>query len=244
AVVTRTPPGPDRWCARVADPAAAAAAEARLYAALGSPIDTWLDVAFHRRLSRPVSRWAVARGVTPNQVTVASGVVGLVAAVVLAAGELLAAVAGVALYAAAVVLDHADGEVARLTLTESAMGEWLDIAVDTVVHAALVVALGVAATRVAGGGMGLGLLAAAGVVLSAILWKLVPPAYEADGLGRLVERLSSRDAFYAMLLIFVAIRVVAPGGLPAFMAVIALGGNAYWPGRLAYLAVRRARLSR
>ncbi len=236
-----TAPG---WCVRVIGPDSAAEAEARLYAGLGSPIDTRLDVLFHRRLSRHVSRWAVARAVGPNQVTLASGLVGLAAAGCLARGEPVAAAGGLLLYAAAVVLDHADGEVARLTLAESAVGEWLDIVVDTVVHVALVLALGVASLRAAGAGLGLGAVAAAGVVASAALSKLVPPSFDAGGAGRLVERLSSRDGFYAMLLLFLGALAVAPAALPGFMVLIALGGNAYWLSRLVYLAGRRAGVSR
>ena len=66
-----------RWYVRVADAAAAADAEARLYAGLGSPIDTQLDVSLHRRLSRPISRAAVTAGIGPNAITLASGLVGL-----------------------------------------------------------------------------------------------------------------------------------------------------------------------
>ena len=60
-----------------------------------------------------------------------------------------ALVLGLLVYILAVVLDHADGEVARLTLTESAFGEWLDAVVDTVVHTTLALTLGVAATPAA-----------------------------------------------------------------------------------------------
>ena len=54
-----------RWYVRVADAASAAEAEARLYAGLGSPIDTRLDVVLHRSLSRPVSRLTADDDDTP-----------------------------------------------------------------------------------------------------------------------------------------------------------------------------------
>src|SRR5688572_31579156 len=46
----------------------------------GSAIDTRLDRALHRRLSRPVTRAAIALGITPNQISVTSLLVGLAAA--------------------------------------------------------------------------------------------------------------------------------------------------------------------
>jgi phosphatidylglycerophosphate synthase len=183
----------------------------------------------HRRLSRPLTRAAVALGIGPNPISVASGVLGLAAAAAFAGGGAGAAVAGLALYLTAVVLDHSDGEVARLTLTESAVGEWLDIAVDTVVHAALVLALGVAAARLTGDGLAAGIAAAAGVVISAAVGKLWPPATAPR--RDLLDRLSSRDGFYAMLLLFLALRLGAPGWLPALLGVVAAGTHAYWVAR-------------
>src|SRR5207249_481647 len=67
------------WYVLARDARGVAEAEARLYAALGSPIDTRLDVVLHRRLSFHVTRAAVWLGVTPNAISVASFLVGLVA---------------------------------------------------------------------------------------------------------------------------------------------------------------------
>lgn len=231
--------GGANWCVSVAGVAEAAEAEARLWAGLGSPIDTRLDVLVHRRLSRPATRIAIALGISPNQITLASLAVGLAAVAGFWGATPASALVGLALYVAAVVLDHADGEVARLTLTESRAGEWLDIAADTVIHALLVVALGAAAQVAAGGGAELGLVAAAGVVAGAVLGKLRPPAPARDPIGGVLERLSSRDGFYALLLAFVALLAVAPAGLPWLMLVVAAGAHAFWLARLSYLALRR-----
>jgi phosphatidylglycerophosphate synthase len=223
----------ERWFVRVDAPRAAAAAETLLYGDLGSAIDTPLDRAAHRRLSRWVSRAAVAAGVGPNPITVASGVVGLAAAGAFAHGGAGTAVTGLLLYVVAVVLDHADGEVARLTLGESRLGEWLDLVVDTVVHGAMVTALGVGAARVTGAGLTAGLIGAAGVVVSGLLAKRFPPA---PGRG-LLDDLSSRDGFYSMLAAFVLVRLAAPSLLPALMIFVATGAHAYWVARA--LALRR-----
>jgi phosphatidylglycerophosphate synthase len=227
------------WCVRVTSSQGRAEAEARLNADLSTSIDTPLDVLFHRRLSRPLSRLAVRWQMTPNQVTLLSLMVGLAAAWCFGQADLGQALIGFALYAIAVVLDHVDGEIARLTLTESSFGAKLDVAVDTVIHALLVITMGDAAQRVASGGAGLaGIAAALGVVASALLTRAVPPA--AGGLGALLNALSNRDGFYAMLVLFVTGLAVWPSALPALMLVVAAGCHAFWLGRLVYgLAQRR-----
>jgi phosphatidylglycerophosphate synthase len=229
-------PGP--WFVRVTGERAAAEAETRLWGELGSAIDSPLDVAVHRRLSKPVTRAALALGVSPNAITAASGLVGLTAAILVQRGDVGAVVVGLLLYLLAVVLDHADGEVARLTLGESAIGEWLDIATDTLVHIALVLALGVAATRVGDGGLVAGGVAAIGVVASAVVGKRWPPASPAGAERGLLDALTSRDGFYGMLALFLGLRLVAPSLLPAFMAVVAVGTHAYWIARVCLMARR------
>ena len=227
------------WFVRVTGPETAAAAENRLWRELGSPIDTRFDRVVHRRLSRWVTRAAVALGVGPNAITAASGLVGLAAAAAFARGDAPSLIGGLALYLVAVVLDHTDGEVARLSLTESAVGEWLDIVVDTVVHTALVLALGLAATRVTGAGLGAGVVAALGVVASAMVGKVWPPAPSSAGRRRGLDALTSRDGFYAMLVLFIALRIGWENQLPALMAVVAAGTHAYWVARLTLLGGRR-----
>jgi phosphatidylglycerophosphate synthase len=232
------------WYLRVASPAAARAAEARLYAGLGSPVDTPLDRMVHRRLSRPITRLAVARGITPNQVTLASLVAGLAAVFCLAQATSGLSLAGLALYLLAVVLDHTDGEVARLTLAESRLGEWLDIAVDTLVHSGIVLVAGAITQRLAGqGGLLLGTVAAVGFIGGAVMFKTSPPA-GGPGIAGVLDALSNRDGFYVMLLAFVGLQAWAPAGLPILMAVVALGAHAFWLGRLVYVLGRPAAVSR
>lgn len=228
------------WCVRVTSSHGRAEAEARLDAELRTPIDTPLDVLFHRRLSRPLSRLAVRRRLTPNQVTLLSLAVGVAAAWCFGQANLALALLGFALYTIAVVLDHADGEIARLTLTESSFGAALDVAVDTVIHALLVLGMGGAAQRVAGGGAALfGIAAALGVVASAMMTRAAPPA--AGGLGAILNALSNRDGFYAMLVLFVTGLALLPWALPAFMLAVAAGSHAFWLGRLAYGLAQRPR---
>lgn len=100
----------------------------------------------NRPLGQPVAAVAYAFRMTPNQVTAVS-------AALSAAGVLLLATAGSTwsvgvivwlLLAGGFVVDSADGQVARLTNTSSARGEWLDHLVDAgktvAVHSAVLVA--------------------------------------------------------------------------------------------------------
>jgi phosphatidylglycerophosphate synthase len=227
------------WYVRVDGAPAASEAERHLYAALGSPIDTRLDVALHRRLSRPISRLAVRLGITPNVITFSSLTVGLTAARCFWHADAPAAAAGLVLYTTAVVLDHADGEVARLTLAESAAGEWLDVGADTVVHTSLVIAMGVSAGIATSMGPPLGAVAGMGVIASAAVAKIWPPAGDTDAVGTVLDALSSRDGFYAMLLLFIAALALYPAALLPLMIVVAAGSHAYWLARLAYVIARR-----
>ena len=226
------------WYVLARDARGVAEAEARLYAALGSPIDTRLDIVLHRRLSFHVTRAAVWLGVTPNAISVAGFVVGLVAVWCFWRASVASAVAGLAIYVAAVVLDHADGEVARLTLTESRLGEWLDVIADNLVHALVVLAMGVSAQSAAGAGLWLGVFGAVGILGSATVAKWWPDTGAAGAGGALVD-MGSRDGFYAMLLLFIAARALAPAALPWLMVVVALGSHAYWVARSAWVLLRR-----
>jgi len=160
----------------------------------------------------------VGLGISPNAITIASGIVGLMAAGVVALGTPAALIGSLLLYVLAVVLDHADGEVARLTLTESVLGEWLDVVADTVVHASLMLALGVAASRLAGASHLIGVVAAVGIGISAIIGKICPPA-PAAAPRNLLDRLTSRDGFYVMLSLFVAMGLFRPTLLPGFIVI-------------------------
>jgi phosphatidylglycerophosphate synthase len=195
--------------------------------------DSWLDRVLHRRLSRPLSAAAVRAGIGPNAVTLASLVVGVGAAWCLT----WCAAPGLALvfYLVAVVLDHADGEVARRTGTVSRLGHWLDLATDTTVHAALVVAMGVAASPLSMDGVLIGLVGAGGVVASTMLsaWPVsVAPDGGVTRPGRFLDALANRHGFYGMLIGFTAVQVLAPERLMLSMIVLVVGSHAYWVARV------------
>jgi phosphatidylglycerophosphate synthase len=91
--------------------------------------------------------------VTPNQITVAGTLVGLVGVCVLSRPGVLTGVIGCALFILCQVLDNCDGEVARLKNLRSPLGKRLDDCGDFLVHSTLFLALGARASAIYGGGV-------------------------------------------------------------------------------------------
>lgn len=92
--------------------------------------DGWFTTFFVSPYSRHVARWCGHLGITPNQVTVASMVVGTAAAAAFATGTVGGRVLGAVLLQAAFLLDCVDGQLARYALRFSAFGAWLDGILD------------------------------------------------------------------------------------------------------------------
>lgn len=108
----------------------------------------WAGRLYMRRVSLHVTRQLVDAPVTPDGLTLAMIVVGLLAAVAAAVPGVATALLAAALVQGYLLLDCVDGEVARWRGTTSAAGVYLDRLGHHVVEGALVVALGV---RAAGG---------------------------------------------------------------------------------------------
>jgi phosphatidylglycerophosphate synthase len=125
-------------------------AERRLYSSLKGEFEGFVDRYFNRALSQWCTRVFLALGWSPNAITILATVVGLLAAAGFAMGSYAAGVGAALLFQCAAVLDCSDGEVARLTFTESAFGAWLDIALDNVVHMAIFGGIAVGAAKAAG----------------------------------------------------------------------------------------------
>src|SRR5436309_6706822 len=81
---------------------------------------------FARPLSFPVAWAALALGLTPNHVTWISLLLNAAGIAMLASGRRLAMATGVAVLLVALVLDAADGNMARTARRFSPVGEWLE----------------------------------------------------------------------------------------------------------------------
>lgn len=100
-----------------------------------------------RRISWRFTGIAERIGLTPNQVTLISFGLGLVAAGLLAVGSRPWSVAGALLLQLCLVVDCVDGELARYRRRFSRFGAWLDATTDRVKEFAAIGALAVAAAR-------------------------------------------------------------------------------------------------
>ncbi|MEK7337407.1 MAG: CDP-alcohol phosphatidyltransferase family protein, partial [Nitrospirota bacterium] len=135
--VLRTDGHPSQWYQDVRTQAEVPAAERKLFSSLKGEFEGFVDRYFNRKVSRWFTRIFLALGASPNAITMVATVLGLLAAVGFGLGTYEAAIVAALLFQFAAVIDCCDGEVARLTFTESAFGAWLDIAMDNVVHMAI-----------------------------------------------------------------------------------------------------------
>jgi phosphatidylglycerophosphate synthase len=93
-------------------------------------VDGFFTTFFVSPYSKHVARWAARRGLTPNQVTTASLLLGVLAAAAFATGERWGLVTGAVLLQVAFTTDCVDGQLARFTRTFTPLGAWLDSTFD------------------------------------------------------------------------------------------------------------------
>ncbi|MDH2425027.1 CDP-alcohol phosphatidyltransferase family protein [Sphaerisporangium sp. TRM90804] len=113
--------------------------------------DGFFTTFFVSTYSRFIARWAARRGLTPNQVTLISIALGVLAAAAFATGTRVGAVAGGLLIYFAFVFDCVDGQVARYARQFGVLGAWLDATFDRAKEYIVFAGLAIGAT-VAGQG--------------------------------------------------------------------------------------------
>ena len=92
-------------------------------------------------ISLPLSKFLCEFGVTPNQMTLLTTIIGLLSAWLISRGTFVAlALAGI-LFQLCAALDRVDGELARSTFTASEWGAWIDTVGDNFVYLAFIVGL-------------------------------------------------------------------------------------------------------
>ncbi|MGF1608897.1 MAG: CDP-alcohol phosphatidyltransferase family protein [Kiloniellales bacterium] len=108
-----------------------------------SPKPSPYDQRLARLILRPLARTAL----TPNQITVTTLALALVAAWLLASGETGRMAWGAGLFVLARFMDHLDGELARLTGRGSRLGYYLDYLAGGASYAALFLGLGIGLSK-------------------------------------------------------------------------------------------------
>jgi len=209
--------------------------ERAMLTTLRSPDDgPVVDRYVNRTLSAILTRGLLNSRVTPNQVTGASLVTGLIGAWLLGGEGGARSLLGLILFQLSVILDHVDGEVARLKFLFSRLGKWLDNFSDHAVDLAVIAFLTwrVAEGQPAGYFITLSLAAALGVTGAFLLvfgWSVsggrreVRTTATARLLARVLATLANRDGFCLPLWLAVLL------GRPEwFLWALAIGANAYW----------------
>ncbi len=222
----------------VTDEAGLARAEDALYARVGTGLDSGIDRLLHRRCSRWITRVLVLTSATPNQVSLVSFLIGCAAIWCFWNATATSAIWGLVFYALACIVDHTDGELARLTFQESRFGAELDWVIDNIIHVGIVFGMAVSA----GGpvAIGVGIAAVVGVALSAWFARILPHEIEVgEAVGGALKDMGNRDMFYLLLLGFVLFRWTSPRLLLPLAIVVAIGSQAYWIGCLN--RIRRSR---
>ena len=131
-----------RFWIDVDDPAAFWRAEKALLARMRNKLnDGPVSRLFNRPLSVKISRWLVNYPITPNQISLFSFLVSVLAAGLFALGGYPALLLGGLLAQFASVIDGCDGEVARLKFQGSDYGGWLDAVLDRYADAFLLFGL-------------------------------------------------------------------------------------------------------
>jgi phosphatidylglycerophosphate synthase len=108
-----------------------------------------------RHLNKPVSFFITRHlfchlPVTPNQVSVGAALLGLCGATFIATGNYAIMIWGFFLAHLQSILDGCDGELARVRLQQSAIGEWLDTLIDDGLNILIFAALGIGFFRATG----------------------------------------------------------------------------------------------
>jgi phosphatidylglycerophosphate synthase len=133
----------------VDDPAGIPAIEQRLMGRIRKSIAHDGVVAYFlmRPLSRAITRAIVDTKITPNQVTMVALVFGVAGGLLAFGGGFERTAVGALLVWVGAVIDCVDGEIARLRLEGSRLGQWLDTLADDLTTFALVAGLGVGLCR-------------------------------------------------------------------------------------------------
>ena len=183
--------------------------------------NTWI----HRIVEvgvRPLAKTAI----TPNQITTARLVTGLSAAGLMAVDAPLWQYTACGIFILSLILDRADGILARITGKTSASGHFYDLVADSLSNSLFFVGIGVGLRNSALGQWAILLGVLAGAAVAAVLW-LVMRAEESEG-HRAAELGSAAgfDPDDAMLFIPIAILmgwseqllIAASIGAPLFAA--------------------------
>jgi archaetidylinositol phosphate synthase len=158
--------------------------------------NTWIHQ-FARQLVQPL----VDTPVTPNHLTTGRLLFGLAAAVCFGFDETFWNAMGALAFVISMVLDRADGELARLSGKSSRFGAIYDLVTDAICNAALFIGLGVAAMNGELGSWALLMGVVAGVSISIIFYAVIEVAASVDANAAAFNSFAGFDPDDAMIIV-------------------------------------------
>jgi CDP-L-myo-inositol myo-inositolphosphotransferase len=188
-----------------------------------SPI---IDRYIIRKISGFISGFLSRTPVTPNQVTIISLILGIISGVFFSLGEYTYTITAGLLYFLSTVFDQCDGEVARLKQMETDFGRKLDIIVDAIVNAVIVVGITIAVYVKMGSVLVIitGFLAMTGILISLLLTTYFSHDSKKDTETKeMLDKLNNKDFFYIIMLASVIFNQMI-----WFLLIMAVGTNIYW----------------
>jgi phosphatidylglycerophosphate synthase len=187
------------------------------------PFSTRIEPLWDQRLARLLVGPLRQTPITPNAITTLTIVSGLLGAWLLA-GAGAGANLGAALVMVALLLDHADGELARLTGQTTTFGHYYDLFADALVMGALFVGidLGLDASGLGGAPVRLGLIAGGGVAV-AMLFRMELERRA----GKIAVRQPSLLGFEPQDVLYLVGPVTWLDGLETFLMLAAIGAPIY-----------------
>jgi 1L-myo-inositol 1-phosphate cytidylyltransferase / CDP-L-myo-inositol myo-inositolphosphotransferase len=188
-----------------------------------SPI---IDRYIIRKISGFISGFLIRTTVTPNQVTVISLILGIISGAFFSLGEYTYTITAGLLYFLSTVFDQCDGEVARLKHMETEFGWKLDIIVDAIVNAVIVIGITIAAYMKMGSVLVIiaGFFAMTGISISLLLTTYFSHDSKKDtGTKEMLDKLNNKDFFYIIMLLSVIFNQMI-----WFLLIMAVGTNIYW----------------
>ena len=206
------------------DRASAEQAERQLWRSLRSNADGLVDRYFNRPVGRILSKALVNTPISPNHVSIVSILIGVASGWLFAQGAFLFAAIVLQICA---IIDCVDGDLARALFKQSALGKWLDLGGDQVVHFAVFAGIGIGVARVnpsvpalaLGGSAAIGVLLCFAVVVRGMK---MPAERRSQLLGKIVDATANRD-FSVLLLILALI-----GKMEWFLWLAGIGIHVFW----------------
>ncbi len=167
--------------------------------------DGFMARVFDRKLSWRLSYLLAHTRVTPNQVTLANTALGMVVAWMFAQPGYWIRLLASALFVISITIDGVDGELARLTMSETRAGGRLDAITDNLVHIAIFFGISIGCYRAAHSTAYLyvlgALLVGFGTCAISVHRAMSVSTAGAEAFIRKVDRLTGRDFAYLVLVL-------------------------------------------